>query len=431
MINKCIILAPSEARSINGISEDGDFYNLKILGLTTLERIVLSANENGITDFLIVTESDPSEFGDFLKGRDNHARINFIKGSLREGINPDLLSNLKNFARGDNFLLAFGDYITDRRLFKELLGQSLAIKNDILVAPRDIDPASLNLEDPGIYLCNLMTLDLEEGAIFSSHSIVPKSFHEVKKTFWYKIANDRDIRIAEKKLLKSLIKEADSFLSRYFTRPISLSMTRHFARYNITPNQITYLNMVVGIISALFVTSPTYILNFIGLAIFEFTVILDGCDGEVARVKFMSSKNGAKIDTVVDFITRVLFFTAAAIVNLKFHQTGFDYFIGITASALSAITMVFSTILLLKYNIPDEGCFSAENMNFRKDAGLMKKSVGIIMKPEGFTTLFFLLGVFQLYRSLLVLAAMGYIGFIIFNIVIAVRTFRLRAAQAS
>ena len=57
---------------------------------------------------------------------------------------------------------------------------------------------------------------------------------------------------------------------------------------------------MIGISSALFFAQGSYPWIFIGGVLAQATSITDGCDGEIARLKFLSSKFGAWLDDTFD-----------------------------------------------------------------------------------------------------------------------------------
>jgi phosphatidylglycerophosphate synthase len=66
----------------------------------------------------------------------------------------------------------------------------------------------------------------------------------------------------------------------------------------ITPNQITVIMMIVGVLSALFFVSGGYFYSLIGIFFYHLYLILDACDGEVARFKKIFSKKGLYLDYI-------------------------------------------------------------------------------------------------------------------------------------
>jgi phosphatidylglycerophosphate synthase len=104
----------------------------------------------------------------------------------------------------------------------------------------------------------------------------------------------------------------DGLVDRYFNRKLSGPLTRWFIKTSITPNQITLLSFAIGLISALFFLKGEFLYNILGVAIFQFSAVLDCCDGEVARIKSMQSRLGQWLDIVCDNIVHIAVFLAIA-----------------------------------------------------------------------------------------------------------------------
>lgn len=66
------------------------------------------------------------------------------------------------------------------------------------------------------------------------------------------------------------------------------------------PNSITMGNLLFGFLSVIFASKGQY--QFAGFAIL-FAALLDGCDGQVARMLKVSSPLGAELDSLADCVT--------------------------------------------------------------------------------------------------------------------------------
>jgi phosphatidylglycerophosphate synthase len=93
-------------------------------------------------------------------------------------------------------------------------------------------------------------------------------------------------------------------------RQFSYRLTPVLLKTSITPNQVTTLSLLSGLFSAACFTFGDYLLNIIGSLLLTLSYTLDNCDGEVARVKNMSSEFGAKYDDMVDWMVDASFFAA-------------------------------------------------------------------------------------------------------------------------
>jgi len=104
----------------------------------------------------------------------------------------------------------------------------------------------------------------------------------------------------------------DGYIAR-LDRNVSIAISRSLIRTAVTPNMMTTASMLIGIAGALMLVSTSYSICVGGALLGWFSAILDGCDGEIARVKLLSSEWGAKYDLWADHIVNVLTFIAIPI----------------------------------------------------------------------------------------------------------------------
>jgi phosphatidylglycerophosphate synthase len=117
-----------------------------------------------------------------------------------------------------------------------------------------------------------------------------------------------DIPIAERRLLRALVKDSDGFMARHVERPISLQISRRLAATAITPNQMSLISIVVGVCAGPFFLSPLSSWQTVGALLFLGHSILDGCDGELARLKFQESRWGGVLDFWGDNVVHSVIF---------------------------------------------------------------------------------------------------------------------------
>jgi 1L-myo-inositol 1-phosphate cytidylyltransferase / CDP-L-myo-inositol myo-inositolphosphotransferase len=122
------------------------------------------------------------------------------------------------------------------------------------------------------------------------------------------VGTPADVGAAERRLLRSLVKDTDGFMARHVERPISLQISRRLAGTVITPNQMSLISVVVGICGGPFFLSSRPLMQTIGALLFLAHSILDGCDGELARLKFQQSRWGGVLDFWGDNIVHTVIF---------------------------------------------------------------------------------------------------------------------------
>ncbi len=114
-------------------------------------------------------------------------------------------------------------------------------------------------------------------------------------------------REARRVLLGSLRKSVDGLVSRTMNRPISIAISSVLVHTPITPNALSFLTFVMALGAAALMAAQAFAA---GAVLMQFSSILDGCDGEVARLKYRASKVGAWLDTVLDDISTPVFILA-------------------------------------------------------------------------------------------------------------------------
>jgi phosphatidylglycerophosphate synthase len=112
-------------------------------------------------------------------------------------------------------------------------------------------------------------------------------------------------RAAERALLQSLRKPADGPVSRRLNRHVSIAITRYLLRAPITPNHVTLACSLVGFVGMWLVLQATWAAIAAGGVLLQLASIVDGCDGEIARMKFKHSRSGAFLDHFADDVSTV------------------------------------------------------------------------------------------------------------------------------
>ncbi|MCA9544646.1 MAG: CDP-alcohol phosphatidyltransferase family protein [Myxococcales bacterium] len=120
------------------------------------------------------------------------------------------------------------------------------------------------------------------------------------------------LRPAEDLLLQALRKPADGMISRHINRHISLAISRRLAKTAVRPNHITAVVAFIGVLSGpLAWYGGAYWGLALGALCYYLAAILDGCDGEISRLKALGSPLGAWLDTITDNVVCLSFILGA------------------------------------------------------------------------------------------------------------------------
>ncbi|MEO5755172.1 MAG: CDP-alcohol phosphatidyltransferase family protein [Chthoniobacterales bacterium] len=154
------------------------------------------------------------------------------------------------------------------------------------------------------------------------------------------LTNPGQIPAAEQRLLRKSGKSQDGLVSRFINRPFSREITRLLLKTPITPSAWTLAIFFLQVAGALLLFRGDRGSIILGLGFFQFYSILDGCDGEIARAKYLSSPRGAQLDTWCDTVGHLLM-----VVSLGFglgRQIPFYFY-----ESLIVAGLIFTTELLL------------------------------------------------------------------------------------
>ncbi|MYG40157.1 MAG: NTP transferase domain-containing protein [Nitrospira sp. SB0677_bin_15] len=172
-------------------------------------------------------------------------------------------------------------------------------------------------------------LDMEyEDALADFFREVPVGVEKIGGLPWIEIDFLEDLERAEQEILPWLALEQaavegvegpqkaeqtlDGVVDRYVNRKISRPLSRLFIRLGCSPNVITLLSMIIGLGGAACFAIGSYAGGIAGALLFQLAVILDCCDGEVARLTFAESPLGQALDLVSDNIVHVAVFAGIA-----------------------------------------------------------------------------------------------------------------------
>ena len=182
---------------------------------------------------------------------------------------------------------------------------------------------------------------------------------------------DGDISTVEERLFNALVKETEGFMSRHFERKISIAISKRLIDTPVTPNQMTIFSVLVGLTGACFISMGGVTWQALGALMFLAHSILDGCDGEIARIKFMESRFGGILDFWGDNIVHGAVFSAIAYAWYD-HSPGMLPvilgFLAVSGTFLSAGMVYFKTMVRKK----DDGPLYTSVSESQKDSAVVK-----------------------------------------------------------
>jgi choline kinase/phosphoglycolate phosphatase-like HAD superfamily hydrolase/phosphatidylglycerophosphate synthase len=334
---RCVILAAGRGGRLVG--DDGVKPLVPLLGLPLLERVILTAGEAGLTEFSVVTGHRAAQVEAFLA--DLRLRrglsISAVRSEAWAAGNGTSLLAARPVLDGESFVLLMADHVFDttmlERLMAELVedGEVLLAVDSRLGGNRAIDPAEAtkvvvrdhrivaigkDLEevtgyDTGIFVCSPGIFAAVEASAREGDASLTGGLRRLAErgrvraldtgaAAWVDVDTRRDLRRARALLCSTLAKPHDGLVSRALNRKVSTRLLTPLLLGlwpGVTANQVSALGLAVAAVAAVafFLGAP-----LVGGLAVQLASILDGSDGEIARLKMAPSPFGTFFDAVVD-----------------------------------------------------------------------------------------------------------------------------------
>ncbi len=199
---------------------------------------------------------------------------------------------------------------------------------------------------------------------------------DIGDRMWHDIDTPVDVVEAERKLLASVRKPTDGPIARYINRPISMAVSRQLVKTSITPNQLSVATLAIGLLSAGLAAVGGYVPFLLSGILFQLASILDGTDGEVAKLTLRTSRRGEWIDTVCDQISYVAFLVGLIIGVYRSPLPDFYYRLGVLGLFSAFVSMVSISIYLLRQK--GSGSALAVRYGFQDGNGVVSRVMRVV-----------------------------------------------------
>ncbi len=330
-----VILAAGEGSRLARFRKSRPKPLVPLLGLSLLERTIVTCLEEGIRRFVVVLGYRADAVRQHLEeiAARRNCEIECVVAPDWERGNGASARAAASKVSDEPFLLLMADHLIDRSLIRTVCRTPLREGEVCLAVDRDrsaiVDEQDVtktvvadgrilrvgkNLEewnaaDTGVFLCTKGLFEELERLDAGSLSEATNSLAAQGRLLaadatgqpWLDVDTPEAYRVAVRRLLAGLGKPSgDGFISEYLNRPISTRISALLARTRLTPNWITALSFVISIAGAGLLGLGQYAAGVVGALLVQFGSIVDGCDGEIARLKHMASARGAWLDSMLD-----------------------------------------------------------------------------------------------------------------------------------
>ncbi len=321
----------------------------RLLGLTLRQRLILNAEAAGWTEFwLFHPEKAEAQKAVFELSSDRRILNRNIRLKI---LGPETSGNDLLPSSPDDYLL----FIEDNLAIDPTIFSWLAEKLEGLDLP--LAGPEIQLKDgqkqpcPGLLAVRAGAgLDMVLSRVKSGKGLdeirsgVKEEIASLVLPGRFAVAVDdrKSFKLASKLMLQTARKPQDGIVARLINRRISLFLTKYFLYLNIHPIFQSLITLAVGLLSVVCVGYGRQWLVPGGI-LFELASIIDGCDGENARLTYRITRGGGALDITADAITFVSFFSALPVGLYRTYGEKFWLYIG--GFALLSMTVFYLQLI--------------------------------------------------------------------------------------
>lgn len=318
-----------------------------LLGLTLLERAVLTLGHGGIKRILVL---GPEQFRP--AGLEDDERLK-VSGATLQWAAAGKADAMLPLAHAP-FLLLDGSVVFTTALARWL--HELQVEKNRLMTP-GAPESRPGFRFNGLAVCSavlfprllaLAASGARAEALDSLFAAAGGDALEVPDHSWVLVDSGAAARRARRLLRRSMGKPSDGFFSRHLNRHLSWPISRLLVRLRVRPTQVTVANLALGLFSGWLIGRGGYGNTLAAGLLFQFVSIFDGCDGEIARLTFRFSAWGTQLDNLCDFVTLAVFFINLP-VGLYAATADASYLVLGAVTAL--IVAVFYILLLVRIRL--------------------------------------------------------------------------------
>jgi choline kinase/phosphoglycolate phosphatase-like HAD superfamily hydrolase/phosphatidylglycerophosphate synthase len=326
---------------------------VRVGGMTLLERSMVAAHEAGFDDIVVVTghETERVAREALDVSRRRGVRVAIVHNArYREGNGLSVLA-VKDIVGDAPFALVMADHVFASALLRRLRATSVSPGEVVVVVDRSLGRAAgvdaadamkvrltgdrveaigkmlpaYDAFDVGAFLCSAAVLNAVEEAAASGDTSFAAAVQVLAgigtaraltveaDEWWFDVDTPTDYRRGSRYLFRSTGKALDGAVATRLNRTVSQRFVTPLllgVLPSITPNQVTIAAFAVALAAAAALVAHA---PLVAAVLVMAASVLDGSDGEIARLAHRSSRFGSFLDAVLDRAADGLLFTGAAI----------------------------------------------------------------------------------------------------------------------
>ena len=329
---------------------------MRVAGVPLIVRGIMTLFGAGVEKItLLIAQTQRDKIERFLKRfqKKRLPEIDIIEYDEPYRVSPDIIEKLQRGANHD-LLLINANLLFDGEVIETM--QSFSVRGREMLVCHE---GSHNVPIIKIARSSLSSLvqfatvqprSVESCIRFLTEQSDLRTVAKPTTSNTFLVRRPRERIVAEKFLAESIRHAASGPVARYINKRFSLPISLILSRLWVSPHAITALNILIGLFSGVFIADGhSYWIILFGAILFQIASIVDGCDGEVAKLTFRCSKFGQYIDSVSDNLSLGSFMTGLIAGYWRHTHSPVAFIVGAQMIITTAITF-FWMIRYLKQN---------------------------------------------------------------------------------
>ncbi len=410
-----VILAAGEGSRLRSARSAAPKPLVRLRGLSIAERSIAQLHRAGVERFVVVLGCDAAlvrhEF-ERVAGR-RRCHISFVEAEDWERGNGCSAAAAAPLVGDSPFLLTMVDHLLPPEMIRNVLADppaqdqvTLAVDHDIenvfdlpdltrvevfggRIAAIGKDLATWNAGDTGLFYCSSRLFEGLARAHRQGKFSLTDGIREcaaqggvraidVTGELWLDVDTPEAFQEAMRHIDVAMEKGGeDGFISQSINRPLSRRLSVALSRTPLTPNHITLLSFFMALLGAvgLATTDPRFWIA--GGILIQIASIVDGCDGEIARIKVLQSPQGAWLDTVLDRYSEIAIGLAVTFAASQLHDAPWVWPAGFAATASFLMASYVTKEFQLRFQRPYPN--NLINKLKRRDLRILVIAVGAVL----------------------------------------------------
>jgi CDP-L-myo-inositol myo-inositolphosphotransferase len=324
-----VMLAAGRSERLSTVTGGSSKALVNLAGLPLVERALLRLLAAGVQRIVLVVGHDAERVAEVAEAV-APGRVEVVQAGGWEAGNGASLAAAEDSVAGEHlFLLLTVDHLFGSAALEQLLeagrpavlvdahpadtvlaeGTRVAVADGLAQAfGKEIDSGCVDcgafVVPPRIFQCQREAAAAGDfslaGALTCLASREPMLIVPVPpESWWLDVDTPADLQAARLRLRRSLAKPTDGLVSRVLNRPLSTRVSMLLAPLRPAPDLVTVLVFGLSLVGAAALGAGA---GVVGGLLVQLSSVLDGVDGELARLQMGGSSRGALLDSVLDRI---------------------------------------------------------------------------------------------------------------------------------